>query len=176
MGGARYSGGRPEEAVDQLDRDRPLSGHRGHPLDGSMPDIARRKHARHARFEPQPAALEWPRVVVREIRAREQETLSVSGYLRGQPIGLRAGPDQHEEPIGGDRLVFSGRGLAKHQVLESPVASAADHLAAKADFHVRRRLHFLHQIVGHPRAERLSAHQERDLAGVARQVQRRLPR
>ena len=94
--------------------------------------------------------------IVWEIRAREQEALPVSGYLFGQPIGPRPGPDQHEEPIGGDRLVFVRRALAEHQVLEPPVASTADHFGADADLHVRRPLQFVHQIVRHPGAERLA--------------------
>ena len=51
-------GGRPglqllsgEETVDELDRDRPLPHRGGHPLDGSMPHIARCEHPGHARFE-----------------------------------------------------------------------------------------------------------------------------
>ena len=70
-----------EQAVDELDRDRALSDRGGHALDGSMPHVAHCEDARHARFEPQRGALEWPASVVWEIRAREQEAVPVSRYL-----------------------------------------------------------------------------------------------
>src|SRR5215207_1219057 len=165
-----------EETVDELDRDRPLSDRGGHTLDRTMPHIARCKDARHARFKQRWPAFERPSVIVCEIGAREQEPLPVPGYLFGQPIGPRAGPNQHEEPIGGDRLVLSGRALAEFQVLESPVTSTTDRFRVHADLHVRRPLQFVHQIVRHPGAEGLGTYQERDPARIVRQVQRCLPR
>ena len=81
VGGARFQAVGREEAVDELNRNRSFSDRSGHPLDGSMPHIARREDAGHARFEPQRAAVERPPMVAGEILACEQEAVPVSRYL-----------------------------------------------------------------------------------------------
>ena len=97
--------------------------------------------------------------------------MRVSCDVRGQPIAVGAGPDQHEESVGGDRLFLIGGALAQDQLLQMALASPADHLGARAHLHVRRRLDCSHQVVRHPRLERRRAHDEGDASGVAREVQ-----
>ena len=46
--------------MDELDGDGPLTDRGRHPLDGPVPDVSRREHARHARFEQQRLAPERP--------------------------------------------------------------------------------------------------------------------
>ncbi len=67
-------------------------------------------------------------------------------------------------------------GVAQHQVLEPAVAAAAHHLAAESGLDVVGRLDLTSEVLGHPGAERIGPHHERDGAGVAGEVQRGLPR
>ena len=107
------------------------------------------------------------------IGAGEQEPVRVSRDLRGQPVDVRAGTDQHEQRVGGDRL-FLTAAVAQDQLLEVTVAASADHGGARAHLHVRRRLDRLHQVVRHPGPQRRSAQDERDAVRVAREMQGRL--
>jgi hypothetical protein len=142
-----------EEVLDELDRDRALSHCGGQALDGGVPHVPGRKHARHAGLEREGRALERPAVVVPELLAREQEPVPVSRYLAGQPVGVRAGTNQHEEGVGGNRLLVAGGALAQHQLLQVGLASPADHRGAGAHLHVGRGLHLSHQVVRHPGSE-----------------------
>jgi hypothetical protein len=82
-----------------------------------------------------------------KVRSREDEPLRVSLELRRQPVGVRARSDDHEQSVGGDGLLASLRTIAEHQVVEPPVAPAADDLGPGAHVHVRRRLHLADQVV-----------------------------
>ena len=100
----------------------------------------------------------------------EQEPVRVSRDLRGQPVDVRASPDQHEQRVGSDRL-FLTAAVAQDQLLEPAIASSADHGRAHTHLHVRRRLDRLHQVVRHPGPQRRRAHDERHAARVPREMQ-----
>jgi hypothetical protein len=165
-----------EERVDLLDRDRALSDGRGHTLDRPVSHVAGREDSRHAGCEMEGTAPERPPAIVREVLAGQHESAPVSLDLMREPIGVRAGSDQHEEPVCRDRLVGRGAVLAQHEMLKTPVTAAVDDRRSRANLDVGDRLQLLHQVVRHPRLQRLSAHDQRDAAGVARQVQSGLSR
>ena len=87
---------------------------------------------------------------------------------------MRAGADHEEQPVGVDRLLAAAGAVAQHEVLEPAVAAAADDLGADPDVELRRRLDLVHEVLRHPRVERLRPHDERDAPGVPGEVQRRL--
>ena len=101
---------------------------------------------------------------------------AVTRDIRGKPAGVRAGSDQHEERVGGDRLLVAAGCLAQHQLLQTALPSPADHRGSGANVHVRRGPDLPHQVVRHPCLERPSAHDERDATRVAREVQGGLAR
>jgi len=99
---------RCQEAVDELDGDRPFSDGGGHSLDGSMPDVAGREDAGHAGFEQTRTPLERPPMLRSQIWASEQEALLVSRDLSREPSGPRIRPDEDEESVSGDGLPLAG--------------------------------------------------------------------
>src|SRR5215204_6111771 len=99
-----------QQVVDEMDCYRALTHRRGHALNGCMAHIPGRKHPRHARLERKRPALEWPSVIGRKVLAGVEEPVSVARDLVGQPVAVRASPDQHEERVCGDGLLVAGSG------------------------------------------------------------------
>ena len=58
-----------------------------------------------AGFLRQRRSVQWP---MAEIWSSEEETLRVAFDGIGEPIGVRVGTDQHEQPVGGLNLFSAG--------------------------------------------------------------------
>ena len=128
-----------KEAVDELHRDRALPDRRGHALDrpcrtspaASTPGmLVSSENGRRSSGQPSPSG---------SSRAGEQEPVAVPRDLRGQPVGVRARPDQHEEGVGGDRLFVAGGAVAQDQSLRAGRRLLRRRPRCRAHLHVRRR-------------------------------------
>ena len=153
------------------DGDRALPNRGGDALDRGVAHVARRKHAGHARLERTAAGVRAASRARPDRLPVRRNPCAVSRDLAGTASRVRAGPDQHEERVGGDRLFFAAGCSRSTSSLQTALPSPADHRGAGAHLHVRRRLDRPHQVVRHPGPERPRAHDERDAARVAREVQ-----
>lgn len=82
--------------------------------------------------------------------------------------------DHEKERVCRDCFLGAAGTLAKHELLEPPIASTSDDLGSKADLDRRIRLDLPNQVVGHTLRKAVGSHDERDRSGVMSEVKRRL--
>ena len=161
--------------VDHLDGDGALSDGRGHPLHRAMPDVAGGEHPGDARLErqrPSRSSGKLPSGRSRPVRTNPPSSRSTSSG--NQSVNGWAPMSRKSASACLGRL-GTGRDVGQHQLLEPAVAAAVDHLRAEPHVDVRGGLDLAHQVLGHARADRLPANDERHLPGIVGQVERGLP-
>ena len=89
---------------------------------------------------------------------------------------MGAGADQQEQPGRFDVLGRTAGPVAHGETAQAPVAFAAGDLRAEPDRDVRGRVESLSEIARHRLLEGVAAHEHRDVAALAGEMQRRLAR
>ena len=117
-----------------------------------------------------------PQAGVAQVGAGEHVAALVEGDLGRKPAGLGVGADEDVEPVAVLALRLRGRpGLDVYR-LQLPLAVRPRDLALGQHADVLPRLQLGDQVVGHALREARAAAEDRDPAGVIREVERRLAR
>src|SRR5215204_1651981 len=102
-----------------------------------MAYVAGGEDARSAGFLRQRRSVQWP---MTEILAGQEEALGVAFDGVGQPIGVRVGTDQHEQPVGGLNLFAAGCGVTHRNGFQTAMAVYAGYRRVVPDANIGRSL------------------------------------
>src|SRR2546427_10555948 len=132
--------GRVQVLMDELHGRRPFPHPGGHSLHGPVADMAGGEDPRATRFQPERLALEGPALRVRplavgsrQIRARQDEAVTVSLHDAFEPLGVGHRADEDEQRVGGQALFRPRGGVENGDRFELFLSVDLDHGGAYAD-------------------------------------------
>ena len=143
-----------QELVDQGDSHAAFADARSDPFHRSVPDVARRKDPRHARFEKVRVTRQRPNAAGRLLKIQHitpcaHVPLLVAEHLSRQPFCIGSGSDEHEQGLGGPSFARACLVIQNDDRIEAVSTPDFDDIAVALHPDVGFRLELLDEIAGH---------------------------